>query len=290
MTGLAAPRPAHLAGAVDSHAHVFGPAARYAFDPERPYTPPDAPVDAYLAMLDSLAMARGVLVQGTAHGLDNAALLAALQASPERLRGIATVPAQTSAEDLRTLRRRGVVGLRFHSDADPRHAGSVRLSAAAAHVHSLQRAGLQVQLLAKIDGIDEVALRHLVKGGVPVTIDHFGLVDVVAGTGHWAFRRLCDWVREGLVHVKLSAGYRLASLPDLAALRPFHEALVEAGSNRLLWGTDWPHPRFDAGQPKASDLLALFLACTPEPMLQRRILVENPTALFFASTPPATSP
>lgn len=286
MTSVDGYEIASMVGAVDCHAHVFGPAKRFGFDPLSPYTPTDAPVDSYLTLLDHLGLARGVLVQGSAHGLDNAALLAALQASPERLRGIATVPAHTAAPDLATLRRLGVVGLRFHSDEDPRFSGSVSLSAAAAQVRSLQQAGFHVQLLARLETISEVALRQLVKGGVPVTIDHFGMVNVSAGVEHWAFRRLCDWLSEGLVHVKLSAGYRLVSQSDLSVLRPFHELLVNAYSERLLWGTDWPHPRFNGTLPQARNLLAQFLKWTPDPIVQRRILVDNPTSLFFEGAGP----
>jgi 2-pyrone-4,6-dicarboxylate lactonase len=304
QAGTPAVRAAALyPGAVDCHAHVFGPAPRFAYAPERKYTPPDAAAHAHLSMLDELGMARGVLVQGSAHGLDNAALFDAVSMAPKRLRGIAVMPCAASEECLRDLRRHNIVGLRFFSDADKRYGSKVSLAAACGMIPVLQRSGMQVQLLAPLAEIDEASVRRLAAAQIPVVIDHFGYVDTRAGTEHWLFARLCDWLAGGLVWVKLSAVYRLggtgaggvcgmgadavASAGSAAgaeaethAARPFHQALAAANADKLLWGSDWPHPNHDGPAPRAQRLLDLFLEWTPDPSVNRRILVDNPVSLF----------
>jgi predicted TIM-barrel fold metal-dependent hydrolase len=298
-----APAATPYPGAVDCHAHVFGPASRFAYAPERKYTPPDASAHAHLSMLDGLGMARGVLVQGSAHGLDNSALLDAVSMAPHRLRGIAVIPAGTSEECLHDLRRRNIVGLRVFSDADKRYGGSVSLAAACGMIPALQRTGMQVQLLAPLAEIDEASVRRLAAAQIPLVIDHFGYVDTQAGTEHWLFARLCDWLASGLVWVKLSAAYRLCGAGDSAgagsdstaghlvassgsaagshAARPFHQALLAANASGLLWGSDWPHPNHDGAAPQARRLLDQFLDWTPDPAVRRRILVDNPVSLFM---------
>jgi 2-pyrone-4,6-dicarboxylate lactonase len=268
-------------GAVDCHAHVFGPASRFAYAPERKYTPPDAPAQAHLSMLDGIGMTRGVLVQGSAHGLDNTAMLDALAMAPERLRGIAVMPGDTPVESLRALCRRNVVGLRFFSDTDKRYGGSVSLAAACSLIPALQRSGMQVQLLAPLAEINDTSLRRLAAAQIPVVIDHFGHVDTSAGTEHWLFARLCDWLASGLVWVKLSAVYRMrGDDADDTALQPFHQALVAANTNGLLWGSDWPHPNFSGPMPDVAGLLGRFLEWTPDPAVRQRILASNPASLF----------
>jgi predicted TIM-barrel fold metal-dependent hydrolase len=273
----AAPAP----GSVDCHAHVFGPAALFPYAAERGYTPPDAPCAAYLAMLAATGMDRGVLVQGSAHGLDNRAMLGALDEAPDRLRGIAVMPADTPLDALLALRRRNVVGLRFFSDRDGRYQGSVSLAAAVRHAAVLHRSGMHVQLMASLQDIDETAIAAFARLGMPVVVDHFGHVDTQAGTDHRAFQRLCEWVARGQVWVKLSAIYRLGGGENEgAAVRPFHDALLAANGERLLWGSDWPHPNHAGPAPDALSLLRRFLAWTPDAAMRQRILVANPAALF----------
>jgi predicted TIM-barrel fold metal-dependent hydrolase len=272
----AAPPP----GSVDCHAHVFGPPATFPYAAERSYTPPDAPCDAYLAMLSATGMARGVLVQGSAHGLDNAALLNALAQEPARLRGIAVMAADTPLAALLALRRRNVVGLRFFSDRDGRYQGGVSVAAAVRQAAVLRRGGMHVQLLAGLQDIDPAAIGAFARAGVPVVVDHFGHPDTQAGADHWAFRRLCEWVASGQVWVKLSAMYRLDAGEDAASVRPFHDALLAANGERLLWGSDWPHPNHAGPTPDVQGLLRRFLDWTPDARMRHRILAANPAALF----------
>ncbi len=270
-------------GACDTHAHIFGPAARYPYAPDRSYTPPDAPLESYLAMLDTLGFARGVLVQGSAHGRDNSAMLDALAAQPKRLRGVTVADRAISVDELRRWDRLGVRGLRFNHflrDGKPFYGGGVGLDDAKAMVPRLAELGWHVQLWIDIKDLPDLV--PLVRSWpVPVVIDHMGRTDARAGTGTPGFQALLRLLGDGACWVKLSGAHRLCDAwPDYVPARPFHEALVRANPEQLVWGTDWPHPRMEAEMPNAGHLLDLFNTWTPEAALRRKILVDNPARLY----------
>jgi len=267
----------------DTHAHVFGPAEVFPYAEDRSYTPPDAPLEKYLAMLDTIGFARGVLVQGSAHGRDNSAMLDALRREPARLRGVAVADTDVSSSDLLQWHELGVRGLRFNHffrDGQLHYRGGVPLSAAKMLASVMADLGWHLQLWIDVKDLPQTvaALRSL---GLPVVIDHMGRTDARAGTATEGFQCLLRAVADGWCWAKLSGAHRLSrQAPDYPDARPFHEALVRANPERLVWGGDWPHPRVEGEMPDAGHLFELFQAWTPNEATQQRILVTNPAQLY----------
>jgi predicted TIM-barrel fold metal-dependent hydrolase len=269
--------------ACDTHAHVFGPADQFPYAGDRSYTPPDAPCEKYLNMLDTLGFGRGVLVQGSAHGRDNSAMLDALKRHPHRLRGVAVADAAVAPGDLRHWADIGVRGLRFNHffrDGQLHYRGGVPLGAAQTLAPVMAELGWHLQLWIDVKDLPETipTLRAI---GLPVVIDHMGRTDAQAGTATPGFQSLLRAVGEGWCWAKLSGAHRLSqNAPDYPDARPFHEALVAANPERLVWGGDWPHPRVEGDMPDAGHLFELFQQWTPDQAVRQRILVANPAKLY----------
>jgi 2-pyrone-4,6-dicarboxylate lactonase len=273
-------------GAWDAHAHIFGPAGIFPYTPGRGYTPPDAPAENYIALLDHLGFARGLAVQGNAHGFDNRVVLDALTRFPQRLRGVAITDTRIKPETLRDWHKLGMRGLRFHLFSDAGKPGYVRgvgLDVFEVFRKAMHELGWVMQVFCDWRLMQDVApvLRD-VSREMSVIVDHMLNIPAQRGTGDANFQALLRLVGDGHVHVKLSAAYRLsAQFPDYADAHPFHEALVAANSERLVWGTDWPHPSIAADvMPDDGHLLDLFYAWTPDAETRRKILVETPERLF----------
>jgi 2-pyrone-4,6-dicarboxylate lactonase len=270
-------------GACDTHAHVFGPAAQFPYADDRSYTPPDAPLAKYLGLLDTLGFTRGVLVQGSAHGRDNSAMLDALARHPERLRGVAVADEAVPEAELRRWHDLGVRGLRFNhffKDGQLHYRGGVTLESAKALAPLMRELGWHLQLWIDVKDLDDTlpALNAL---GLPVVIDHMGRTEASAGTSSAGFRSLLRLLGDDGCWVKLSGAHRISKQPpDYPDARPFLEALVRTNPDRLLWGTDWPHPRMDTAMPDAGHLLDLFQDWVSDADIRRRILVENPARLY----------
>jgi predicted TIM-barrel fold metal-dependent hydrolase len=272
--------------ACDTHAHVFGPAARFPYADDRSYTPPDAPLAKYLAMLDAVGFDRGVLVQGSAHGRDNSAMLDALTRQPDRLRGVAVADESVSSETLRRWNDLGVRGLRFNHffrDGQLHYRGGVPLAAAQTLAPVMAELGWHLQLWIDVKDLPET-IAVLKAIGLPVVIDHMGRTDARAGIRTDGFQCLLRALGEGWCWTKLSGAHRISqNAPDYPDARPFHEALVVANPERLVWGGDWPHPRVEGEMPDVGRLFELFQAWTPDPVAQQRILVANPARLYGSS-------
>jgi len=270
-------------GACDTHAHVFGPPDRFAYADDRSYTPPEAPLAKYLGMLDTIGFARGVLVQGSAHGRDNSAMLEALSRCPDRLRGVAVADVDVAPATLREWNGRGVRGLRFNHffrDGQLHYRGGVPLAAAKRLAPVMAELSWHLQLWIDVKDLpDTIAL--LKSFDLPIVIDHMGRTDAGAGTQTEGFQSLLRAVGEGWCWAKLSGAHRLSrKAPDYPDARPFHEALVAANPERLVFGGDWPHPRVEGEMPDAGHLFELFQRWTPELSIQKRILVANPAKLY----------
>src|SRR3954451_10826930 len=171
--------------ACDTHAHVFGPAAQFPYADDRSYTPPDAPLAKYLGMLDAVGFDRGVLVQGSAHGRDNSAMLDALARQPDRLRGIAVANETVWSETLRRWNDLGVRGLRFNHffrDGQLHYRGGVPLTEAEKLAPIMKELGWHLQLWIDVKYLPQTipVLKEL---GLPVVIDHMARTDARAGTG-----------------------------------------------------------------------------------------------------------
>ena len=281
-----APRKQPPPGSWDTHAHIFGPSDRFPYTAGRGYTPPDAPVADFIALLDRLGMARGVVVQGNAHGYDNRVLLDALSRFPGRLRGVAITDTRIAPSTLRDWHDLGMRGLRFHLFSDAGKPGYIRgvgLDVFEVFRKTMAELGWVMQIFCDWRLMSDLAptLRE-VSRQMPVIVDHMLHIPTERGIGDANFQALLRLVGEGNAHVKVSAPYRLsAQFPDYEDARGFHDALLAANPDSLMWGSDWPHPSIAAEvMPDDGHLLDLFMAWTPMESTQRRILVETPARLF----------
>jgi 2-pyrone-4,6-dicarboxylate lactonase len=278
------PRVMPPPGAWDSHAHVFGPAGKFPYAPGRGYTPPDAPAEKFVALLDHNGCAHGLVVQGNAHGYDNRVVLDALTRYPQRLRGVAITDTRIAPETLRDWHKVGMRGLRFHLlKQKPGYVRGVGLDVFEVFRKTMAELGWVMQVFCDWRLLREVAptLREIARE-MPVVVDHYGMMEAARGVNEPNFQALLHLVGEGYAHVKVSAPYRVSRLyPDYADARALHEALVAANPERLMWGTDWPHPSIAADvMPDDGHLLDLFYDWTPDESTRRRILVETPQRLF----------
>jgi len=261
----------------DCHAHLFGPYAQFPLAADRSYTPPEATEAAYQALLADLGLSHGVLVHPSAYGEDYALFFHALQAHAN-LRGVIVAQADTRL-DLGSLRGRGVRALRFshRSGAGGNFAGSASLADLQTLAPRLADAGLHAEIWTDTQVLPEIA-DALASLPCPVVIDHMAMFSVDDGVDSPGMQTVLRLLGTGRIWMKLCA-YRNLQGRDLEAGRPFHEAMVAANPDRLVWGTDWPHLRISPA-PRTADLLACLRAWTPDAALQRRILLDNPRALY----------
>jgi predicted TIM-barrel fold metal-dependent hydrolase len=265
-------------GAWDCHAHVFGPYTGYPLAAERSYTPPEAPAEAYAALLRQLALAHGVVVHPSAYGTDLSLLFDVLSAHPDWRGVIVTRPGQLRT--LQDLRERGIRAARFshRGGSAGDFAGSASFDDLLSLAPALADAGLHAELWTDCRVLPDIvpAIRRL---PVPVVIDHMGGFDVATGVDAPGFRALRSLVADRSAWVKLCVYRNLASLADPTPGRPFHRALVAADPERLVWGSDWPHLRVSP-EPDAGELLSLLREWTDDPAVVEQILVRNPQALY----------
>jgi predicted TIM-barrel fold metal-dependent hydrolase len=262
---------------------VFGPAARFPYAEPRSYTPDDAPLEAYLAMLDRLGLERGVIVQPSAYGRDNRATLDALRHQPQRLRGVGVGGAELTRQTLQEWHEAGIRGLRaneFRRDGKPYYHNGVGLKEIEPHYGTMAELGWHLQLWIDARDLPELS-PQIARVPVPVVVDHMGRMEHHHGTNHPGFQALLRGVGEGRLWAKVSGTYRLASSPpDYIEAKPFHDALVAANPDNLVWGTDWPHPRPEGPVPDATHLLKLLLDWTPNARDRQAILADNPARLY----------
>lgn len=273
------PRHAPPPGATDCHAHVFGPFDRFPLAAERHYTPPELQGEHYLGILDRLGFSRGVLVQPSAHGTDCRALLHSLDLDSVRLRGIAVIAPDITEEELAAMHRRGVRGARFSRPPGDLTKGSMSFDALERLAPRLAGFGWHAQIWTFCDYLVSEAPR-LTSLGLPLVVDHMGMFDASRGVSDPGFQALLRLLGEGRIWLKLTA-YRLSKrFPDYEDLAPFHRALLAANSERLIWGSDWPHIHTTADMPDAGHLVDLFDRWTADEALRQRILVDNPATLY----------
>jgi 2-pyrone-4,6-dicarboxylate lactonase len=278
------PRFVPPAGAVDAHCHVFGPAARFPFAPERKYTPCDAPKERLFALRDFLGFARNVIVQATCHGRDNRALIDALEAGGEKTRGIAVVGTDIGDEELRAMDRAGVRGVRFNFlrrlvDNAPRDQ-FLRIA------ERIAKLGWHV--VVYFEAADLAGMEGFLKAlPVPVVIDHLAVPDVKKGVGHADFQRFVALLAEvKTLWVKVTCPERLSAMgPPYDDVVPFGRLIVERFPDRVLWGTDWPHPNMTTHMPDDGQLVDVIPRIAPTAAQQRALLVDNPMRLYWSKAP-----
>ncbi len=274
------PRFAIPANACDTHAHVIGAADRFPMVANRSYTPPPAPEAAYLGMLDSLGMARGVLVQISVYGTDNRCMVESLRAHPDRLRGVAVVAPDIADAELEALHAAGVRGIRINV----LFGGGVAIDEMERLAARVAPLGWHVQLLIDARNLPDLGPR-MMKLPVEVVFDHMGHMPVSSGVAHPGFQWMLRLMSEGKAWVKLSGAYRISQ-----AGAPFHDtldfaqALVAAAPERCVWGSDWPHVSVEGPMFNTGALLDLLPLWVPEEAVRNRILVDNAARLYGFST------
>ena len=276
-------------GAVDAHCHVFGPGDKFPYAPERKYTPCDASKEQLFALRDYLGFARNVIVQATCHGSDNRALVDALESSGGMARGVATVSREITDAELRRLHQAGVRGTRFNFvrrlvDFTPREV----LMDIAARVAPL---GWHVVVYFEARDLPEL-WDFFTTLPTTVVVDHMGRPDVSQPVNGPEFERFVRLMREHEnIWSKVSCPERLtvSGPPALDGERhpyrdvvPFAQRLVETFPDRVLWGTDWPHPNLKDHMPDDGLLVDFIPDIARTPDAQRRLLVDNPMRLYWA--------
>lgn len=260
----------------DTHAHIFGPAACYPFAADRDWTPPDRPVEAYAAMLDTLGMTRGVIVHSSSHGTDNSVTLDAIARMNGRCLGIAVLAPEVSDNELLRLAEGGMRGVRIST--------MLKSSMGVRHIEAMagrfKDLGWNIQL--HFDSAEEIiALAPMIRRlPVPVVFDHMGRARGGDGVTHPAFSTLLELLRDcDNCWVKISSWYRLSDQgPPYEDMRALAEAAMQARVDRVLWGSNWPHPLLKGPPPDDGVLLDQFQQWAGD--ARKTILVDNPALLF----------
>lgn len=278
-------------GACDCHVHVFGKAEDFPFVAARGYTPPTASADELLTLQNTLLLSRVVIVQPSVYGTDNSCTLDGMRRlGPERARGVAVIDAKTTAAQLTDMHAAGIRGVRVNLETGGVSDPAVSRRNLNAAIRRVAPLGWHVQVYTRLSVVEAVH-GDVMKSAVPVVFDHFGGAQAAGGVDQPGFAALLDLVRAGKAYVKVSGHYRSsAKAPAFDDVAPLARALIAANPDRIVWGTDWPHPHHaEPGHEQeitaAFDIddglaLAQLPRWAPTAATRRKILVDNPTRLY----------
>jgi predicted TIM-barrel fold metal-dependent hydrolase len=264
--------------ACDAHCHVFGPAEKFPYAPDAPYFPPDAPFERLRKLHDVLGIERAVIVHASCHGADMRVTLDAIARAKGRYRGTAIIDESCGDRDFQKMHDGGIRAVRFNF---VKHLGGrPDLGFFRKTVERVKSMGWH--LILHLDSTDLVEFRsEFMKLPVPMAIDHMGRVKARDGLEQRPFKTLLEFMKNENCWVKISSAERVSSKgPPFTDAVPFARALIEAAPDRILWGTDWPHPNVGKHMPNDGHLVDLFAQMAPEPALQLKILVDNPARLY----------
>jgi len=277
-------------GACDCHTHIHGDPETFPFFSGRVYTPEPALPEEMSALHKALQVERVVIVTPSVYGADNSASLYGMKARGSSARGVAVIDDKTSESELDAMHRAGFRGIRLNlatSGVNDPVIGRARFEAAVAR---MSKRGWHVQLFTSLGMI--AAIKDLVAAApVPVVFDHFGGARADRGTGQPGFADLLELVKTGKAYVKISGAYRASKLaPDYPDAAPLAWALIAANADRIVWGTDWPHPDTISGK-EATEVTPLIQIddglilnqlpiWAPDAEIRRKILVDNPARLY----------
>lgn len=264
--------------ACDAHCHVFGPADRFPFAPNRAYTPPDSGIEKFEALQDHLGLSRAVFVQASCHGTDNAAMVDALERGNGRYAGVAMIDETFTDAHIAALHEAGVRGTRFNF---------------VQHLGGAPEPGVFWRLVDRVSAFDWHIVLHFDAKDLATysdlfermptsfVIDHMGRVDATGGLDQEPFQRLLELMDDERAWVKVSGAERLTAEgpPPYDDVVPYARALLAAAPDRVLWGTDWPHPNV-RHMPDDGDLVDLVAEFAPDAETRHRVLVSNPERLY----------
>ena len=280
---IRSPKIVFPAGAVDCHAHVCGPANQYPYAEERIYTPPDATLESYQALLQMLGISRAVLVQPSVYGTDNSAMLAALKMHPQQFRGVAVIsndPKAVSDDELAQLHAAGVRGLRCNIVDLADQSAGLPIEQLRNLAKRIQAFGWHLELLMHVNEYPNLA-KTFEDFPVDLVFGHFGYSHAKHGVTDKGFQGLLDLMQHERAWVKMTGPYRICdgNLPYLD-MRPFSDAVIKANPSRLIWGSDWPHVMVKKQMPHDADLCDLLGNWVQDENLRNSILVDNPCILY----------
>ena len=268
------------AGAVDAHCHVFGPYPEFPFAPERKYTPCNAGKDKLYALRDYLGFERNVIVQATCHGKDNRAMVDACRTAGDKARGIASVSPDVTMAELQEMDEAGVRGVRFNFvkrlvDATPQQ---VFLDIA----DKIKDLGWHIVVYFEAQDLEDL-VPFLERLPTILVVDHMGRPDVSKGTDHPDFQRFIRLMEENEnIWSKVTCPERLSvEGPPYADVVPYCQAIVDRFEDRVLWGTDWPHPNMKSHMPDDGALVDYIPKIARTPEQQQKLLVDNPMRLYW---------
>ena len=268
------------AGAVDAHCHVFGPADVFPYAPERKYTPWDAPKEKLFELRDYLGFERNVIVQATCHGRDNRALVDALKSSDDMARGVAVVGEDITEDELKDMDAAGVRAVRFNFlkrlvDDTPKDVFR-RIT------EKVTPLGWHIVVYFEAQDLEELT-PFLTSLPATIVVDHMGRPEVDKGVDHPDFQRFLTLLTaHENIWVKATCPERLTKQgPPYDDVVAFGKTLVERFPDRVLWGTDWPHPNMKSHVPDDGALVDFIPRIAPTENLQRALLVDNPMRLYW---------
>ncbi len=265
-------------GACDAHCHIFGPGDRFPFSEDRSYTPPDSGIEDFEILQARLGLSNAVFVQASCHGVDNSAMLDALVRGNGRYAGVAMIDESFSDRQIQELHDAGVRGTRFNFVAHL--GGAPELPVFWRIVERVAKWNWHIVL--HFDAKDLSSYADLLGNmPVPYVIDHMARVNASNGVGQEPFQALLALLEDDRCWVKVSGAERLTlnGPPPYDDVVPYAQAIIEAAPERVLWGTDWPHPNV-RHMPDDGDLVDLLAKFAPDESVRNRILVDNPRRLY----------
>lgn len=272
-----APRFTPPSGACDCHAHIIGPAATYPFTPHRTYTPPQASLSAYMAMLNALGLERGVIVQPSVYGRDNRCTLDATRMMPDRLRAVVVVDHTVTERELEEMHEAGARGVRLNL----LFRSGIEVSDVRTMAEKVAPLGWHLQMLVDVSEFADIRETF---GKLPIetVFDHLGHMPTSAGINHKGFQDMLSLMADGRAWVKLSGSYRITSEAETpySDIAPFAREIIRANPERVLWASDWPHPYINVPMPNDGALLDMLGDWAPDAATRDRILADNPARLY----------
>ena len=267
--------------ATDCHAHICGPQTLFPYISNRIYTPPDALLPDYQALLSRLGIERAVLVQPSIYGTDNSALLAALMTNTNRFRGVAVVDWEIAEGDLQSLHHCGVRGVRCNIVDLADAKGILPIEKLTYLANKIAPLGWHIEFLMHVNEFPDLK-QLLFNFPVPVVFGHLGYLKTNLGIADQGFQNLLAMMREERAWVKLTGPYRISAQHDLpySDTQSFADALLKANPKQIVWGSDWPHVMVKNKMPNDADLLDLLLSWVPNSPIRDQILRDNPQRLY----------
>jgi len=277
---LKSPKMKLPAGAIDSHAHVFGPQAQYPLAPNRGYTPHEAKLETLLEMHAAFGVDRLVLTQPSVYGTDNRAMLDAIAQFPDRLRGVVAVGPEVTDKEIEDFHAQGIRGIRVNL-VDKGGMPFATIDEFCQFAERLKPFGWHLELLIHVHEFPDIR-ETLGKLPVDVSVGHLGYMKTSEGIEHPGFQDFLNLVKDGHCWVKLTGTYRITTAAQTPYLdvTPTAEALIAANPDRLIWGSDWPHVATYDVMPNDADLLDHMLEWTTDPKIHQKIFVDNPVHLY----------